>query len=326
MIPSISELLANAHVVRLPLAVAFRGLSHREALLCEGPEGWSEFSPFVEYDDAESSTWLKATIDFGWNPLPPLVRQSVSVNATIPAVNPDEVEAVLARFHGCRTAKIKVAAGDQTLQEDIARVSRVRELLGSEGRIRLDANGGWNVDEAEHAVHALAPFDLEYVEQPCESLAELVELRQRTKYMGIPIAADESIRKASDPAAVIASGAADVLVLKTQPLGGVHEVVRLASQTQLPVVLSSALETSVGLSMGLAAACCVPAMEFDAGLATSSLLAADICDQPLIPSNGQLAFRRIEPSRELLTKFDAGSERTSWWSERLRRCYDLLEA
>lgn len=325
MIPAISELLSSARVVRLPLAVSFRGLDFREALLCEGPQGWSEFSPFVEYDDAEAATWLKATIDFGWNELPPLLRESIYVNATVPAVSPEQVQTILSRFPGCRTAKVKVAASDQTLAEDIARVAEVRRVLGSEGRIRVDANGGWSVDVAEHAVHALAPYDLEYVEQPCATLEELAELRQRTKYMGIPIAADESIRKAADPAAVIASSAADVLVLKAQPLGGVHEVVKLASSTQLPVVLSSALETSVGLSMGLAAACAVPSIEFDAGLATSALLAADICTDPLIPVEGQLTFRRIVPSTELLQKHDAGAEQTTWWFERLRRCYDLLE-
>ncbi|MDP3208018.1 MAG: enolase C-terminal domain-like protein, partial [Rhodoglobus sp.] len=173
MHPTLEDLLGSARVVSLPLASPFRGIGLREALLTEGPNGWTEFSPFTEYEDAEASAWLAAAIDFGWNPTPAQVRDSVRVNATLPAVAPSEVGGVLARFPGCRTVKIKVAEVGQTLADDLARVAAVREYLGAEGRIRLDANGGWNVDEAEHAIHALAKFDLEYVEQPCATVEEL---------------------------------------------------------------------------------------------------------------------------------------------------------
>ncbi len=160
-LPSGSELRDVAHVVVLPLATRFRGIDVREALLLRGPSGWTEFAPFTEYEDAEAATWLAAAIDYGWGDEPSLVRDVIPVNATLPAVGPDEIGAVLDRFGATRTVKVKVAERGQTLADDIARVRAVRSRLGPAGRIRVDANGGWNVDEAEHAAHALAPFDLE---------------------------------------------------------------------------------------------------------------------------------------------------------------------
>ena len=181
MIPAVTELLDSARVVALPMQTRFRGVDTREALLFEGPEGWAEFSPFVEYDDAEAATWLAAAIDYAYAPQPAPLRERVGVNATVPAVDAARVPEVLARFSGCRTAKVKVAEPGQVLADDVARVQAVREALGPEGRIRIDANGLWNVDEAEHAVHALGAFDLEYVEQPCASVPELVELRRQDR-------------------------------------------------------------------------------------------------------------------------------------------------
>ncbi|MCU1405348.1 MAG: O-succinylbenzoate synthase, partial [Glaciihabitans sp.] len=277
----LNDLLATARVVSLPLATRFRGITTREAVLFEGPQGWSEFSPFVEYDDAEASVWLAAAIDFGWMPQKPSLRSSIHVNATLPAVALEEVEAVLARFPGCRTVKIKVAEPGQLLADDTARVARVRELLGPDGRIRVDANGAWNVDEAETAIHAFAPYDLEYVEQPCASVEELAEIRQRVKYMGIPIAADESVRKAEDPLEVARAGAANILVIKAQPLGGISAALAIVREAGLPVVISSALDTSVGLSMGAFLAASVPELDYDCGLGTAALLAADVTTAPL---------------------------------------------
>lgn len=324
MLPEPNDLLATARVVALPLVTRFRGIEVREAVLFEGPEGWTEFSPFVEYDDHEASAWLAAAIDYGWSAPPPALRDRIPVNATVPAVDPDSVAAVLARFPGCRTAKVKVAASDQTLAQDVARVRAVRELLGPEGRIRIDANGGWNVDEAEHAIHALAPFDLEYVEQPCESVEELAEIRRRTKYMGVPIAADESVRRAADPLAVAAAGAADLLVIKAQPLGGIHRALELIERTGLPVVVSSALDTSVGIAMGAQLAASVASLEFDCGLGTASLLAADVTRSPLLPEHGSIAVRRVLPDPELLDRYAASAERTEWWMERVVRCHAML--
>ncbi|HYJ49006.1 MAG TPA: enolase C-terminal domain-like protein, partial [Microbacterium sp.] len=188
-LPSLADLLESARVVALPLATRFRGIDVREAVLLEGPEGWTEFSPFLEYDDTESSTWLAAAIEYGWAPQPAPLRDAIPVNATVPAVDAASVAGELARFDGCRTAKVKVAEPGQRLSDDVARVRAVRDAMGPEGRIRVDANGEWNLDEAEHAIHALAEFDLEYVEQPCAWIEELAELRRRVKYLGIPIAA-----------------------------------------------------------------------------------------------------------------------------------------
>ena len=177
--PPLADILSTLRVVALPLATRFRGIDTREAALFEGPEGWTEFSPFVEYDDEEASTWLAAAIEFGWMPQPAALRGEIPVNATVPAVDAASVPQVLARFDGCRTAKVKVAEPGQRLADDVARVRGVREVLGVEGRVRIDANGGWNVDEAERALHALAEFDLEYGEQPCATVDELAELRRR---------------------------------------------------------------------------------------------------------------------------------------------------
>jgi O-succinylbenzoate synthase len=324
-LPPLHELLATARVVALPLVTRFRGIEVREALLIEGPEGWTEFSPFAEYDDAEASAWLAAAIDFGWNAPPPALRDRIPVNATVPAVDPDSVAAVLARFPGCRTAKVKVAASDQTLAQDVARVRAVREVLGPEGRVRLDANGGWNVDEAEHAIHATAEFDLEYVEQPCPSVPELAEIRRRVKYMGVPIAADESVRRAADPLAVAEAGAADLLVVKAQPLGGIRRALEIVAQAGLPVNVSSALDTSVGLSMGAHLAAAVPSLEFDCGLGTASLLAADVSEGPLaVEPDGTVPVRRVAAAPELLDTYAADGERTAWWLARLERCHAVL--
>jgi O-succinylbenzoate synthase len=308
------------------MVTKFRGITVREALLTRGPRGWTEFSPFVEYGDDEASAWLAAAIDFGWGEDPEVVRSTIGVNATVPAVPADDVAAVLARFPGCRTAKVKVAEAGQRLADDVARVAAVRDVLGPEGRIRADANTLWNVDEAEHAIHALAPYDLEYVEQPCPTVEELAEVRRRVKYMGIPIAADESVRKASDPLAVARAGAADVLIVKAQPLGGIRaalEIIRLAG---LPVVVSSAIDTSVGLAMGAMLAASVPRLDFDCGLGTAALLAADVTREPLAPAGGEIPVRRVDVDESLLTEHAADADRRDWWLARVERCYARLQA
>jgi O-succinylbenzoate synthase len=323
-LPSLDDLFATARVVALPMVTRFRGITTREAVLVEGPNGWSEFSPFVEYDDEESAAWLAATLDFGWGRMPDLLRSSIRVNATVPAVAARDTAAVLARFPGCRTAKVKVADPGQSLNDDIARVRAVREILGPEGRIRVDANALWNVDEAEHAIHALAEFDLEYVEQPCATIDELADIRKRTKYMGVPIAADESVRKASDPLAVARAGAADVLIIKAQPLGGITAALRIVAEAGLPVVVSSALDTSIGLSMGTHLAAAIPDLEYDCGLGTAALLAGDVTGEPLLPAGGDVPVRRVEPDGALLDRYAADAERRDWWLERLSRCLRLL--
>lgn len=325
-IPPLDELLESARVVSLPLTTRFRGIEHREAMLLRGPAGWTEFSPFVEYEDAEASAWLAAAIDFGWHSAPVPRRSEIRVNATVPAVAPDAVPAVLARFDGCRTVKVKVAEPGGTLADDVTRVRAVRETMGALGRIRVDANGAWNLDEAEHAVHALAEFDLEYVEQPCASIDELRELRRRIRYMGVPVAADESVRKADDPLAVARAGAADLLVIKAQPLGGVHRALSIVAEAGLPVVVSSALDTSVGLAMGAALAAALPDLDYDCGLGTASLLTADVTRQPLRAEHGTIPVRRPEVDESAVTEHAAPADRRQWWADRLTRCHALLAA
>ncbi|MGP3534489.1 o-succinylbenzoate synthase [Microbacterium sp. RD1] len=325
-LPPLDEMLADAHVVALPMHTRFRGVQVREAMLFEGPSGWTEFSPFVEYDDLESAAWLAAAVEFGWEERPAPVRETVPVNATVPAVPADAVRAVLARFHGCRTAKVKVAERGQSLADDIARVREVRERMGPEGRIRVDANGGWNVDEAEHALHALAPYDLEYAEQPCASIDELAQLRERVAYMGIPIAADESVRKADDPLRVARAGAADLLVVKAQPLGGVRRARDLVAASGLPAVVSSALDTSVGIAMGVALAAALPELDYDCGLGTGSLFVSDVADPPLQPRDGALAVTAVVPDAARLEALAASGDRREWWRKRLTRCHALLAA
>ncbi|POH65332.1 O-succinylbenzoate synthase [Cryobacterium zongtaii] len=324
MLPSLHDVLATARVVDLPLVTGFRGLTSREAVLIEGPAGWTEFSPFVEYDDEEASAWLRAALEFGWEESPALRRDRVPVNATVPAIDAADVPALLARFPGCRTAKVKVADPGQTLAEDVERVRAVRKTLGAEGRIRVDANGLWNLDEAEHAIHALAEFDLEYVEQPCASIDELAEIRRRTDYLDLPIAADESVRKESDPLLVSRSGAADLLVVKVQPLGGIRAVLAIQAETGLPLIVSSALDTSVGISMGAFLAAALPELDYDCGLATASLLAADVTHEPLLPVDGSIPVRRVVPDADLLDTYAASSERRDWWLARITRVHALL--
>ncbi|HLP22750.1 MAG TPA: o-succinylbenzoate synthase [Microbacteriaceae bacterium] len=319
-VPELAELTADAHVVALPLRTPFRGLNIRETLLVRGPAGWSEFAPFEEYDDSEAAEWLRATIEFGWDQTLTTVRASVPVNATVPAVAPADVPGMLSQFPGSMTAKIKVAG--TTLDADIARVGAVRALLGPAGRIRLDANGGWTLDEAERAIRRLALFDLDYVEQPCETVDELAELRERIADTGIAIAADESVRRASDPLAVARAGAADLLVLKAAPLGGVRRAEAIIAEAGLPVVVSSALESAIGLGLGALLAARLEAPEA-AGLGTSGLFMTDVAARPV--RDGQVSTARLEPDPAALRALACAPERREWWLDRLERCLRLVE-
>lgn len=322
--PHLDDLLGTMRVVALPMVTRFRGITVREAALLEGPEGWTEFAPFPEYGDEEAVRWLAAAVEYGWSPVPEPLRASIPVNATVPAVDASETAAVLRRFPGCRTAKVKVAEPGSTLRDDLARVRAVREALGPEGRVRIDANAAWNVDEAEHALRSLAPFDLEYAEQPCATLDELLELRARIRDLAIPIAGDESVRRSDEPLA--AARQVDVVVLKAAPLGGVRAALRLSLDSGTPAVVSSALDTSVGLAMGAHLAAALPDLPHDCGLGTGALLAADVTEDPLLPEAGAVPVRRVVPSPRLLDRYAADAERTAWWRDRLRRCHALLPA
>jgi len=329
--PGPDELLAAAHVVRIPLAVRFRGLLEREAVLLHGPAGWGEFAPFGEYGDPESARWLAAGIEAAWDDDPPTaLRERVPVNATVPAVPATGVAQVLARFAGCTTAKVKVAERGQSLAEDVARVAAVREALGPAGRVRVDANGGWSVEDAVRALTALARYDLEYAEQPCRQIDDLRALRVALARAGIDVrvAADESVRKAEDPLRVVAVGAADVIVLKVAPLGGVRAALTVArvlgTEHGIPVVVSSALDTSIGISAGLALAAALPELPFACGLGTVSLLAADVAAEPLRPVDGALRVGRAAADAARLAELAAAPDRRAWWLDRLARCHALL--
>jgi o-succinylbenzoate synthase len=325
--PALDALLADAHVVRIPLATRFRGIEHREAVLLRGPHGWAEFSPFLEYDDAEAAIWLAAAIAAAWAaPSAPALRDRIPVNATLPAVPLDRIATVLSRFGECRTVKVKVAERGQTLADDVDRVRETRRLLGPAGRIRLDANGAWNVDEAEHAIRELERFDLEYVEQPCASVAELAELRTRIRRIDVPIAADESVRKASDPIAVARAEAVDLIVIKAAPLGGVDRALAVVAEAGLPAVVSSALDTSVGLAMGAALAARLPELPYDCGLGTAALLLSDVTAAPLIPVRGEIPVAPVTIDEDALAHLIAPPDREGWWRARLARCRDLLAA
>ena len=323
--PALADLVSAARIVSLPLRTKFRGLEEREALLFEGPNGWAEWAPFVEYTDEEAAVWLAAAIDFSYGELPILHRDRIAVNATLPAVSPDLVERVLTNFGAFSTVKIKVAETGQTITDDIARIQKVRELY-PDSKIRLDANGGFEISQAIDLVNGLKTvgIEIEYFEQPVASIAEMAELRLQLSHIGVKIAADESVRKVSDPLAVAQANAADILVLKAAPLGGISRALAIAAEAELPVVISSALDSSVGLSMGAYLAAAIPDLEFDCGLATSALLAGDVTREPLRADNGFIDVRRVEVDKSKLEIFKAQDHREDWWLERLERVYKLL--
>jgi O-succinylbenzoate synthase len=326
-LPALDELLAGAHVVCLPMRVKFRGILQREALLLRGPLGWGEFGPFPEYGDAESSRWLAAAVEAGWAGFPAPLRDSIPVNATVPAVPADRVPEVLARFGRVDAVKVKVAERGQGLDDDAARVAAVRAAL-PHAAIRVDANGGWNVAEAVTALTRLAAVGLEYAEQPVPDIAGLAEVRRRLRASGapVPIAADESVRKEDDPLKVARAGAADLIVVKVAPLGGVRRALDVVAQAGLPAVVSSALDTSVGIRAGLALAAALPELPYACGLGTVSLLAADITQDSLVPDDGAIALRDVHPAPELLAGHAAAPERRDWWLDRLRRVHAVLAA
>jgi len=313
----IDQLLASMQVVALPLKSKFRGITLREAALFEGPVGWGEFAPFLEYDDAESSTWLLSAIDAATNPAPMAHRGFINVNATLPALNNvKEIEELLLSFSGCDTVKIKVG---ENLGEDIVRVARVRALL-PKAKLRLDVNGAWSVDQALINLYEIYEEvgPLEYVEQPCATLEELRQLKVKLA-IEIKITGDEVIRKAKDPFAIDLQGAVDILMLKVAPLGGISRSREIGAHHKLPMVVSSALESAVGIGYGLQLAASLPSLDYACGLATGQLLSADVATVPL--ENGQLAVRSISPDADLLAKYAVPVERLNWWKERTRRAF-----
>ncbi|PNI10477.1 O-succinylbenzoate synthase [Arthrobacter sp. AFG7.2] len=324
-LPVLEELLAGAHVVSLPMRVKFRGIMERESLLLQGPAGWGEFCPFPEYGDAESSRWLAAAIEAAWSGFPAPLRSLIPVNATVPAVPAERVPEVLARFGRVDAVKVKVAERGQTLDDDAARLAAVRSAL-PEAAIRVDANGGWDVPSAVEALTRLAEVRLEYAEQPVPTIEGLAEVRRAMRSAATPvlIAADESVRKESDPLRVARAGAADLLVVKVAPLGGVRRALEIVAQAGLPAVVSSALDTSVGIRAGLALAAALPELPYACGLGTVSLFESDISVDPLVSDDGAIRLRDVSADAGLLEKYAASPERRDWWLARLRRVHALL--
>ena len=305
-----AELLPTLRAFAIPMPTRFRGVTLREGALLHGPAGWGEFSPFAEYGPRECARWLSCALESaacGW---PSPARDSVPVNVTVPAVGAEQAYKIVAES-GCRTAKVKVAERGQTDADDIERVAAVRDAIGPDGKVRVDANGGWTVGQAERQLAALSAAGLEYAEQPCATLAELAELRRR---VDVPLAADESIRRAEDPLKVRAAGAADIVVLKAQPLGGVRSALEIAEQCGLPVVVSSAVDTSVGLAAGVALAAALPDLPYACGLATMSLLAGDVTADPLAETHGELPVRRAVVDDAALAKYEVDP---AGWRDRL---------
>jgi o-succinylbenzoate synthase len=294
----------EAHVWSIPMRTRFRGIDVRDGVLVHGPAGWGEFSPFWDYDVAESRRWWASAYEaavVGW---PDPRRASVPVNVTVPAVGPERAHAIVAGS-GCRTAKVKVAEPGQSPADDVARVEAVRDALGPDGAIRVDANAAWDVDTAVTRLRELDRVGLEYAEQPCATVEELAQLRRR---VDVRIAADEVVRRAVDPRRVALAEAADVVVLKVQPLGGVRAALEVAEAHGLPCVVSSALESSVGIAAGVALAAALPELPFACGLATVALFTADVTSEPLLPVDGAVPVVRPVPDRLADTAADADTE------------------
>ncbi|MEU6647148.1 o-succinylbenzoate synthase [Saccharomonospora sp. NPDC046836] len=313
--------MSPEHVYAIPLRTRFRGITVREGVLLRGPAGWGEFCPFRDYTDAECLPWLAAAVEASEHGWPSPVRERVEVNATVPVV-PAERAYELVAASSCRTAKVKVADPRSSLVDDCDRVAAVRDALGPHGALRVDANGAWDTSTAVTAIRELdrAAGGLEYVEQPCLTVEELALVRRK---VDVRVAADESIRRAEDPLRVAVAGAADVAVLKVAPLGGVRRALDVAEACGLPCVVSSAVESSVGLAAELALAGALPALDFACGLGTMSLLTADVTTQSLSPVDGYLPVPARAPEPDLAETVPAGDDVRTWWLDRLARVVAL---
>ncbi len=319
--------MAAARVVSIPLRTRFRGMTERELLVFEGPNGWSEWAAFPEYSDEEASIWLEAALEWGYGKLPTRKQTQVKVNAILPAINGEDIAKVLTRAGKFETVKIKVAEPGQDESLDVARIQEVKNLY-PEAKLRLDANGGFEIPKAVELIEALSGLDirLEYFEQPVKTIAELAELRLEISKRGLDtlVAADESVRKSSDPLAVEIAQAADILVLKSAPLGGVLKAIEIAASSKLPIVASSAMQSSIGLAAELHFAASLENSSFDAGLGTLNLFAGDLVKDSLKPVDGVLEVRRESLNPQALEIFNAEDHRYDWWIERLERCGRLI--
>lgn len=313
----LDSILESLRVVALPTKTDFRSVTVREVALIEGPKGWGEFSPFVEYEPSECVPWLVSAVEAAAVAPPPIVRSEIAVNATMPAINGKEkIAEVLSWFPGCTTVKIKAGAD---LKEDLARIESVIGMIPS-AKVRVDVNGSWSLGKATQAIHAIHDIcNLEYVEQPCNSLEELRELKKR---IGIPvlIAGDEVIRKAANPMEVDLHDAIDVLLLKVAPLGGIKRSMEIAAHHGKPVVVSSALDSAVGISYGLHLASVLPSLNYACGLGTGALLSADIATLPIV--SGMMKVNSVVPDQTKMEEYSISPERFDWWRRRVRETWN----
>ena len=306
------QLLDSLRVVALPTKTNFRGVTVREVALFKGEQGWAEFSPFVEYEDEECAPWLACAIEAATVAKPHLYRTHVAVNGTIPALNDEaDLERVVNSFPGVKTFKVKVGTD---VSDDLHRLDVIRTLRPN-AAIRIDVNGLWSVDEAEMFLNSIG--EIEYVEQPCATIEELRELKQR---VDVKIVGDEVLRKSTNPFDVDLTGAVDFLMLKVQPLGGIKRAHALAEHHKLPVVISSALESAVGINYGLMLAASFEEMRFDCGLGTGSLLAKNVAELPII--DGKIEISDVNP---VLDGLDVSADRFEWWKNRIMRTAELLK-
>jgi len=308
------------HPVRIPMRQRFRRVDHREAVLVKGPGGWGEFSPFPDYPPEVTTRWLAAALELACSELPEPVRLTIPVNVTVPAVDPITATA-LVRESGADTAKVKIGDPGDSEDDDLARVGAVRDALGPEGNLRVDVNATWDLETAVARIRRLEVFDLQYIEQPVSTLGDMKELRTR---VSVPLAADELVRQSPHPLRVIEEGGADVLILKVQPMGGVSRVLDLANRSTIPVVISSALETSVGMYAGLLAASLLDDLPYACGLGTVALIEGDPTRQPLVPMDGKLEVRRPEPDPELLERWRPERDRGAEMLRKLRAAAEVL--
>ena len=317
---TLEEALASLRVLALPMRTTFRSLDIRETALFKGENGWGEFAPFVEYSDQESLQWLESAIEAADKALSPALRESIPINATVPASNDEaEIEQILSWYPGVDTAKIKVGTG---IKEDLARIAAVRKHL-PKAKIRIDVNGSWSVKEALSniiAIYEVTGDLLEYVEQPVASLDELKQLKEGMS-VDVKIAGDEVLRKAKDPFAISLDGEIDILMLKVSPLGGIKRAMDLASHHKLPVVISSALESAVGISYGLALAARVPNLDYACGLGTSALFNQDVSDIPIV--NGAIKATNYPIDLDRVERYELKGERLEWWRNRISRVWNL---
>ena len=311
--------LKRVFAYSLPLRRKFRRITVREGLLFEGEAGWGEAAPFWDYDAQESSRWLRAGLAAATTAFPAAKREQVPVNVTIPVTEPEVAAQLVKESGGCTTAKVKVADPGSTLRGDCERVAAVASALGPQGKVRVDANAAWDADQAVKAITELQAAvrdggidGLEYVEQPCPTVSELAQVRRQVESK---IAADESIRRAEDPLAVARAGAADVAVVKVAPLGGIDRAVEVAHESGLELVISSALDSSVGISAGVAAAAALDHLDHACGLATVALFERDVTKESLLPTAGMLPLRRIEVDT---TQAQDAPDLAARWHKRLK--------